>query len=111
MIFATIIFQENMVKMKPLSLSEILYYKQVEYIDQKGTSKKKKDKTSSPVLYVKLIYSSDTKKFSTLFRVKGKKEVKPLERLSKTFSVFPKFKITQKIKKRSVLAESFRNIL
>ena len=58
---------------------DILYYKQVEYIDQKGKSKKKKDKTSAPVLYVKLIYSSDTKKFSTIFRVKGKNEVKPLD--------------------------------
>ena len=61
------------------SLSEILYYKQNEYVDQKGKTKKKKDKTSAPVLYVKLIYSSDTKKFSTIFRVKGKKEVKPLD--------------------------------
>ena len=61
------------------SLSEILYYKQVENIDQKGKTKKKKDKTSSPVLYVKLNYSSDTKKFSTIFKVKGKKEVKPLD--------------------------------
>ena len=61
------------------SLSDILYYKQVEYVDQKGKTKKKKDKTSAPVLYVKLIYSSDTKKFSTIFRVKGNKEVKPLD--------------------------------
>ena len=67
-------------------LSEILYYKQVENIDQKGKSKKKKDKTNAPVLYVKLIYSSDTKKFSTLFRVKGKKEVKPLEYKDKYFN-------------------------
>ena len=67
-------------------LLDILYYKQVEYIDQKGISKKKKDKTSSPVFYVKLIYSSDTKKFSTVFRVKGKKEVKPLEHKDKYFN-------------------------
>ena len=68
------------------SLSEILYYKQVEYIDPKGKSKKKKDKTTAPVLYVKLIYSSDTKKFSTLFRVKGKEEVKPLDYKDKYFN-------------------------
>ena len=68
------------------SLSDVLYYKQVEYIDQKGKSKKKKDKTSAPVLYVKLIYSSDTKKFSELFRVKGKKEVKPLDYKDKYFN-------------------------
>ena len=68
------------------SLSDILYYKQVEYIDQKGKTKEKKDKTSAPVLYVKLIYSSDTKKFSTIFRVKGKKEVKPLDYKDKYFN-------------------------
>ena len=67
-------------------LSDILYYKQVEYIDQKGKTKKTKDKTSAPVLYVKLIYSSDTKKFSTLFRVKGKKVVKPLDYKDKYFN-------------------------
>ena len=56
--------------------SDVLYYKQIEYTDGKGKTKKKKDKSSAPVLYVKLIYSSDTKKFSTIFRVKGNKEVK-----------------------------------
>ena len=68
------------------SLSDVLYYKQNEYVDQKGKTKKKKDKTSAPVLYVKLIYSSDTKKFSTIFRVKGKKEVKPLDYKDKYFN-------------------------
>ena len=67
-------------------LSEILYYKQVDYIDQKGETKKKKDKTNAPVLYVKLIYSSDTKRFSTILRVKGKKEVKPLDYKDKYFN-------------------------
>ena len=41
-------------------LSDILYYRQTEYTDGKGKTKKKKDKTSAPVLYVKLMYSSDT---------------------------------------------------
>ena len=67
-------------------LSDILYYKQVETTDKKGKSKKKRDEKSSPVLYVKLIYSSDTKKFSTIFRVKGKKEVKPLDYKDKYFN-------------------------
>ena len=67
-------------------LSDILYYKQVENNDQKGKTKKKKDKSSAPVLYVKLIYSSDTKKFSTIFRVKGKKEVKPLDYKDRYFN-------------------------
>ena len=68
------------------SLSDMLYYKQVEYVDKKGKTKKKKDETSSPVLYVKLIYSSETKKFSTLFRVKGEQEVKPLDYKDKFFN-------------------------
>ena len=68
------------------SLSDILYYKQIEYVDQKGKTKKKKDKSSAPVLYVKLIYSSDTKKFTTIFKVKGKKEVKPLDYKDKYFN-------------------------
>ena len=68
------------------SLSDVLYYKQNEYVDQKGKTKRKKDKTSAPVLYAKLIYSSDTKKFSTIFRVKGKKEVKPLDYKDKYFN-------------------------
>ena len=64
----------------------MLYYKQVEYVDKKGRTKKKMDESSSPVLYVKLIYSSETKKFSTIFRVKGKQEVKPLEYKDKYFN-------------------------
>ena len=63
----------------------MLYYKQVEDVDKKGKTKKK-DNSFSPVLYVKLIYSSDTKKFSTLFRVKGNKEVKPLDYKDKYFN-------------------------
>ena len=68
------------------SLSDMLYYKQVENTDKKGKTKKKKDETSSPVLYVKLIYSSESKKFSTIFRVKGNKEVKPLDYKDKYFN-------------------------
>ena len=64
----------------------MLYYKQVEQVDKKGKTKKKRDESSSPVLYIKLIYSSETKKFSTIFRVKGNKEVKPLEYKDKYFN-------------------------
>ena len=35
------------------SLTDMLYYKQIEYVDKKGKTKKKKDESSSPVLYVK----------------------------------------------------------
>ena len=64
----------------------MLYYKQIEYTDKKGKTKRKKDESSSPVLYVKLIYSTKTKKFSTIFKVKGKQEVKPLEYQDKFFN-------------------------
>ena len=67
-------------------LSDILYYKQIEYVDGKGKTNKKKDKSSAPVLYVKLIYSSENKKFSTIFRVKGNKEVKSLDYKDKYFN-------------------------
>ena len=68
------------------SLSDVLFYSQKEYVDQKGKTKKKRDKTSSPALYVKLIYSTVTKKFLTIFIVKGKKEVKPLDYIDKYFN-------------------------
>ena len=67
-------------------LSDVLYYKQIEQVDGKGKIKKKKDKSSAPVLYVKLIYSSENKKFSTIFKVKGNKEVKPLDYKDKYFN-------------------------
>ena len=67
-------------------LSDILYYKQIETTDGKGKIKKKKDKSSAPVIYVKLIYSSENKKFSTIFKVKGNKEVKPLDYKDKYFN-------------------------
>ena len=84
------------------SISDLLYYKQVEYVDKKGKTKKKKDESSSPVLYVKLIYSSETKKFSTIFRVKGKQEVKPLEYKDKYFNtrmaiIFIQFILEEKV--------------
>ena len=84
--FARLANRSKFIFSSSASLSDILYHKQVEYIDQKGKTKKKKDKSNAPVLYVKLIYSSDTKKFSTIFRVKGKKEVKPLDYKDKYFN-------------------------
>ena len=67
-------------------MGEILYYKEIEYTNEKGKTKKKKDKSSAPVLYVKLICSGDNKKISTIFKVKGNKEVKSLEYLNKYFN-------------------------
>ena len=61
------------------SFGDILYYKQIEYVNAKGKTKKKKDETASPVLYVKLIYSDKTKKILSLFRTKGNQNVNPFD--------------------------------
>ena len=68
------------------SLNEILYYKQIEFTDEKGKRRKKKDKSRSPVLYVKLIYSDKTKKILSLFSTKGKKNINPLDYLDQYFN-------------------------
>ena len=67
------------------SFGEILYYKQIEYTNEKGKLKKKKDKSSAPTLYVKLFYSEETKKISTIFKTKGNQVVKPLDYFRKYF--------------------------
>ena len=67
-------------------MSEILYYKLIEYTDEKGKRRKKKDKSTAPVLYVKLIYSDKTKKILSLFRTKGKENVNPLDYLEQYFN-------------------------
>ena len=59
------------------SLSSPFYYKQIEYVDNKGRKKTKVDETSSPILYAKLIYSEKTKKILSLFKGKGGKDLKP----------------------------------
>ena len=57
------------------SMSEPLYYKQVEYTDKKGKKKTKRDTSSAPVLYVKLIYSEKSKKILSLFKTKSKENL------------------------------------
>ena len=64
------------------SLSEPLYYKQVEYTDKKGKKKTKRDTSHAPVLYAKLIYSEKVKKILSLFRTKGKQKVNPFNYLN-----------------------------
>ena len=68
------------------SFGEILYYKQIEYENSKGKIKKKKDEPSSPVLYVKLIYSDKTKKILSIFRTKGNQNVNPFDYLNQYFN-------------------------
>ena len=68
------------------SLGEILYYKHIEYVTSKGKTKKEKDESSSPVLYVKLIYPDKTKKILSTFRTKGKQNVNPFDYLNQYFN-------------------------
>ena len=65
---------------------KILYEKQIEYQNSKGKIKKKKDESSSPVLYVKLIYSDKTKKIMSIFRTKGNQNVNPFDYLNQYFN-------------------------
>ena len=69
------------------SLSEPLYYKQIEYTDKKGKKKTKRDPSAAPVLYAKLIYSEKLKKILSLFRTKGKKKVNPFNYLNQYCNV------------------------
>ena len=68
------------------SLGEILYYKQIEHTNEKGKTRKKKDKSRAPVLYDKLIYSDKTKKILSIFRTIGKQNVNPLDYLDQFFN-------------------------
>ena len=61
------------------TLSSPFYYKQVEYTDKKGKKKTRKDESSAPVLYAKLIYSEKSKKILSLFNTKAKKALNPLK--------------------------------
>ena len=45
-----------------------------------------RDESSSPVLYVKLIYSDKTKKILSIFRTKGNKIVNPFDYLNQYFN-------------------------
>ena len=67
-------------------MGEILYYKQIEYVTSKGKTKKKRDESSSQVLYVKLIYSDKTKKILSIFRTKGNKSLNPFDYLNQYFN-------------------------
>ena len=84
--FVEIIVKKNYGDNEATSLGEILYYKHIEYQNSKGKIKKKKDESSSPALYVKLIYSDKTKTILTIFRTKGNKSIDPLDYLNQYFN-------------------------
>ena len=68
------------------SLSEIFYYKYIECQDSKGKTKKKKDKSSPPIVYAKLFYSDKTKKITSIFKTKGNKSINPFDYLNQYFN-------------------------
>ena len=63
-------------------LTNSLYWKQIEYADKKGKNKSERDESAAPVLYVKLIYSAETKKILSLFHTKGNDKVNPFDVLN-----------------------------
>ena len=69
------------------SMSSPFYYKQIEYTDKKGRSKTKKDDSSAPVLYAKLIYSEKSKKILSLFKGKGGKDLNPFKYINQYCNV------------------------
>ena len=69
------------------SLTSPFYYKQIEYIDKKGRTKTKKDDTSAPVLYAKLIYSEKSKKILSLFKGKGGRDLNPFKYINQYCNV------------------------
>ena len=69
------IHEKNYGENQAASLGEILYYTQKEYTNSKGKIKKKKDESTAPVLYVKLIYSEKNKKDSVNIQYKREKKI------------------------------------
>ena len=69
------------------SLSDPFYYKQIEYTDKRRRSKTKKDDTSAPVLYAKLIYSEKSKKILSLFKGKGGRDLNPFKYINQYCNV------------------------
>ena len=69
------------------SLSSPFYYKQIEYTDKRGRIKTKKDDTSAPVLYAKLIYSEKSKKILSLFKGKGGRDLNPFKSINQYCNV------------------------
>ena len=67
-------------------MSEIFYCKFIKCQDSKGKTKKKKDKSSPPIVYVKLFYSAKTKKITSIFKTKGKKRINSFDYLNQYFN-------------------------
>ena len=68
-------------------MSSPFYFKTITYTDKKGREKTKKDDTSAPILYAKLIYSEKSRKILSLFKGKGGKDLNPLKYLNQYCNV------------------------
>ena len=60
-------------------MSSPFYFKTITYTDKKGRKKTKKDDSSAPILYAKLIYSEKTRKILSLFKGKGGRDLNPFK--------------------------------
>ena len=69
------------------SFSSPFYYKQIEYTYKKGKKKTKKDESSSPILYAKLIYSEKTNKILSLFKGKRGRDLNPFKYINQYCNV------------------------
>ena len=68
-------------------MSSPFYFKTITYTDKKGREKTKKDDTSAPILYAKLIYSEKSKKILSLFKGKGGVDLNPLKYINQYSNV------------------------
>ena len=68
-------------------MSSPFYFKTITYTDKKGREKTKKDDSSAPILYAKLIYSEKSKKILSLFKGKGGRDLNPLKYINQYCNV------------------------
>ena len=68
-------------------MSSPFYFKTITYTDKKGREKTKKDDTSAPILYAKLIYSEKSRKILSLFKGKKGRDLNPLKYINQYCNV------------------------
>ena len=68
-------------------MSSPFYFKTITFTDKKGREKTKKDDSSAPILYAKLIYSEKSKKILSLFKGKGGRDLNPLKYINQYCNV------------------------
>ena len=68
-------------------MSSPFYFKTITYTDKKGREKTKKDDSSAPILYAKLIYSEKSRKILSLFKGKGGRDLNPFKYINQYCNV------------------------